>query len=109
MCDTVFHLLAYIAGVDYVAFEEIIMTISLSFGEAPVRGKRNGLGPQECFNVTIVGDVLVEYDETFELRLSSTDPDVVLMPNSTVVNIVNDDCKCVCVGGGGGGKTRRKK
>ena len=90
----------YVAGVDYVAFEEIIMTVSLTFDGAR-RKRLIAEQPEECFNVTIIGDVFVEFDETFELRLSTDDPDVTLMPNTSVVTIINDDCRwhvvCVCV------------
>ena len=87
-------------GVDYAEFEEIIMTISLTLGQEPARRKRVPQDPppavesgEYCFNVTIISDVLVEFDETFKLLLSTSDEDVTLFPNSTTINIINDDCK----------------
>lgn len=88
-------------GMDYAEFEEIIMTISLTFGEESARKKRVALpGPslpvasgEYCFNVTIISDLLVEFDETFKLLLSTSDDDITLFPNSTTINIINDDCK----------------
>ena len=73
------------------------MTVSLTFGEEAGRRKRivppPPVGSEECFNVTIISDIFVEFDETFELLLSTSDEDIALLPNSTTINIVNDDCK----------------
>ena len=74
-------------------FEEIIMTIDLTFERESVRRKRIAGGmEEECFNVTINGDVFVEFDETFELQLSTSDEDIALFPNSSTINIINNDC-----------------
>ena len=86
-------------GMDYAEFEEIIMTISLTLGDEPARKKRiaSPVLPREyCFNVTIISDVLVEFDEAFELLLSTSDEDITLFPNSTTINIINDDCELLC-------------
>ena len=84
-----------VGGADYVEFEKIIMTISLTFGEQPARKRRSvpPLGGDYCFDVTIISDVYVEFDETFELLLTTSDEDITLFPNSTTINIINDDCK----------------
>ena len=75
-------------------FKEIVMTITLTLGEDGAnRRKRVALGPQECFDVTIIADEIVEYDDTFTLHLSTSDSDISLFPNYTTIHIINDDCK----------------
>ena len=83
-------------GDDYVEFEEIIMTISVAFGNDAAQRKRMApMATQECFNVTIIADERVEFDEMFQLHLSTLDADIALFPNYTTIVISNDDCKSV--------------
>ena len=77
-------------GVDYAQFETVIMTISLKFDGGSI-SKRLIAGPS-CFYVASLPDELVEFDETFELQLSTDDPDIALFPNTTTINILNNDC-----------------
>lgn len=73
-------------------FEEIITTISLTFDGGNARKRRNTKPAEGCFYVNFTADVNVEFDETFELQLSTMDPDIALVPNRTTINIINNDC-----------------
>ena len=82
-------------------FREFVPTVDLLFqppspGYAAGRRKRMiSLPPsqQQCINITILSDDLVEYDEYFSLALSTADPDVSLMPATATVFILNNDCE----------------
>ena len=53
---------------------------------------------QQCFDVVIVPDNLVESDETFELTLTTTNEAITLTPATTVITVTNDDCELLfCV------------
>lgn len=87
------YLFISLGGVDYDQFEFITMTISLTFDEGGNKRRKRSLGGPYCFDVTFLPDDLVEFDETFELQLSTADPDIALFPNTTTVTIINNDCK----------------
>ena len=92
MTDGAIHSISS-GGVDYDQFEFVTMTISLTFGDGiDKRRKRSVSGPY-CFDVTFLPDDLVEFDETFELQLSTDDIDIALFPNTTTITILNNDCK----------------
>ncbi len=44
-----------------------------------------------CFNVTTVGDDLLEGNETLNLGLDTADENVILAPEMAVVTIVDND------------------
>ena len=52
---------------------------------------------QQCFDVVIVPDNLVESDETFELTLTTTNEAITLTPVTTVITVTNDDCELLFV------------
>ena len=83
-------------GVDYDEFGFVTMTISLTLGGDGARRRRRSIPAQPyCFNVTFLPDDLVEFDETFELRLSTDDADIDLFPNTTTITILNNDCEFI--------------
>ena len=49
------------------------------------------LQPLYCVNVTIKDDEYFEANETFELKLTCSNPSVILQPDEIKINIVNDD------------------
>lgn len=68
------------------------MTISLTFNEGGAKRRKRSISVPSCFDVTFLPDDLVEFDETFELHLSTNDPDIDLYPNATTITITNNDC-----------------
>ena len=44
-----------------------------------------------CVTVTIKPDTYFEGNHTFELKLTSSDPAVILHPDETEINIIDDD------------------
>jgi len=50
-------------------------------------------GSMECANISIVNDSRLEENETFDIELTSSDPDVVLGNNVTTIILVDDDGK----------------
>ena len=48
---------------------------------------------EQCFNVKILSDVLVENGEVFLVQLSTDDSGVVLNPEQVDVVILNNDCE----------------
>ena len=85
-------------GEDYEQIMEIVTTMDFVFGPEAVipygRRKRSSPPPvQQCTNVSIIADDIVEYDEYFRLYLSTEDPAVVLMPANATVVILNNDCE----------------
>ncbi len=61
---------------------------SATFG----RRKRQLPQSEQCVNVSILADYVVETDEYFSLVLSSVDPGVTLMPANATVVISDNDC-----------------
>ena len=53
---------------------------------------------QNCATITVGSDTILEDDESFSVVLTTTDPDVTISPNTTVVTITNDDSKYLCFG-----------
>ena len=71
------------------------MTISLTFDEGGAKRRKRSVSVPSCFSVTFLPDDLVEFDETFDLQLSTDDPDIALFPNTTTITITNNDCKLI--------------
>ena len=72
------------------------MTISLTFGDDGNNRRKRSIPDQPyCFNVSFLPDDFVEFDETFRLQLSTDDVDISLFPNTTIVTILNNDCKFI--------------
>ena len=46
---------------------------------------------RQCFNVTITDDNRYEFREQFQVNITTTDPQIDLMPNSVTVMIIDDD------------------
>ena len=53
--------------------------------------------PQQCRNISIVDDRVLESDEVFSVILTTVDLSVVLSPNITTVLIMDNDGMCVYV------------
>ena len=51
---------------------------------------------QECATITVGSDTTLEDDESFSVVLTTTDPNVSISRNTTVVTITNDDSKYLC-------------
>ena len=56
--------------------------------------KRSVSDNQQCIDVTILSDTIVEYEENFFLHLSTNDGQVMLYPDETEVVIVDNDSEC---------------
>ena len=52
---------------------------------------------RDCATITVVSDTTLEDDESFSVVLTTTDPDVIISRNTTVVTITNDDSKYLCL------------
>ena len=49
---------------------------------------------EQCAYITIVDDIILEYDEQFSVHLDThDDDDVKLLKNNATIDIVDDDCK----------------
>ena len=49
----------------------------------------------QCEDVPIQEDIILETNESFTVELSTTDPDVILDPQSATVTIMDDDSMCI--------------
>ena len=56
----------------------------------------NGL-QRDCATIMVRSDTILEEDENFSVVLTTTDPDVTINPNTTVVTLTNDDSKYLCL------------
>lgn len=45
----------------------------------------------QCTNITIINDMVLEVDEVFFVVLSSSEPRIIINPNTSVVTILDDD------------------
>ena len=63
--------------------------MSLSSVETFVAGSTDNA--TRCVNITILDDAALEGNQTFTLTLSTSDPDVVLGNNVTVITIEDND------------------
>ena len=52
---------------------------------------------RDCATITVVSDTTLEDDESFSVVLTTTDPDVIISPNTAFVTITNDDSKYLCL------------
>ena len=75
---------------DYNEILAQLITVELIFES---RRKRSVGSNEQCVNVTILSDDIVEDDEVFYAVLSTDDPVVMLYPNVTEITIINNDCK----------------
>ena len=48
---------------------------------------------QQCFDVGVIAENFVEFDETFEITLTTTNDAIALTPATTLITVTNDDCK----------------
>ena len=78
------------ANVDYSVILAELRALKFKF-----QRKRSvvSITEEQCFNVTILSDVLVEDDEVFFVQLSTDDGGVVLSPEQADVVIIDNDCK----------------
>ena len=51
----------------------------------------------QCVNISIVGDSILETNESFLANLTTDDPSIILSPSMATINILNDDSKYVYV------------
>ena len=71
---------SFSAGEDFVEITNQTLTFSNSSSN----------GTELCSNITIIDDMTFESNETFMVTLSSSDPDVRLLNNASVITIVED-------------------
>jgi len=45
----------------------------------------------QCTNITIINDMVLEVDEVFFVVLSSSEPRIIVNPNTSIVTILDDD------------------
>ena len=45
----------------------------------------------QCVSIVVTSDLTLEENETFLAVLNSSDPDVIIDPNTATVTILNDD------------------
>ena len=74
------HSSSAFAGHDYTGAS---MTLTMPAGSTS--------GVVKCMNISIIDDGALEVIETFTVTLTTTDPDVMLGKNKTVVTIMDDD------------------
>ena len=77
------------AGVDYDDVLQRLTTVEFMFE----RKKRNAISTDDvqCFNVTILSDIVVEDTEFFYAELSTDDRFVLLNPQHATIHIRSDD------------------
>ena len=54
------------------------------------RAVLSGSGPEWCFSMRIINDQILEGNETFMVIVTSTDPNVRILNNISVVSITDD-------------------
>ena len=82
------HVFIYFSGgVDY---SEVLAQLT-SFQFLFESRKRSVSSNEQCINVTIMSDDIVEDDEVFYALLSTDDPLVMLYPNASEITIINND------------------
>ncbi len=81
-------------GRDYTELMEVLSDVRLVFEATSqqIRRKRKG-GPEQCVNIAILADSIPEYDEEFQLMLTTADSAVILMPSNATVVIIDNDSK----------------
>ena len=47
----------------------------------------------QCVNISIVGDTILENNESFLANLTTDDPTIILSPSMAIINILNDESK----------------
>ena len=84
-------LIEYISSEDYDDILARLTKVEFVFEGS----KRSALDYQQCINITILSDDIVEYDESFYVQLTTDDEydQVILSPNEAEVIILNNDCK----------------
>ena len=73
-----------IARLDYQAVSEVLIFSQFS-------------SAVQCISVVITGDSVFEADETFNLNVASSNPQVNVSTPIISITIVNDDGRCVCI------------
>ena len=68
----------YTAGEDYIGIDTMLTFPNPS-----------NSGSKSCVNITIINDMVVESNETFSAILSTSDPNVRLQNNVSVITIVD--------------------
>ena len=79
MCCVILFL--FVTGEDYVSqtFQPLVFT---------------AVEIENCVDIEIVDDTIVETTEDFSLVLNTSEERVILSPNSTEIVITDNDCKC---------------
>ena len=73
------------AGVDYNISDPVTTALIFTAGDMS----------EQCAYITIVDDIILEYDEHFSVHLDThDDDDVKLLKKYATIIIVDDDCKC---------------
>ena len=67
-----------VGGQDYESFEEVLDSITLTFNRIQQTVKETAETNINCANVFIFADEILEGDETFQLRISEDEEDLVL-------------------------------
>ena len=83
-------LIVYETGVSIASGDFLSLVDQLTFNPG------NGF-QRDCATITVGSDAILEDDESFSVVLTTTDPDVTISPNTTVVTLTNDDGKYLCL------------
>ena len=77
----------------------IISTVQTDFKLNPITAQctfqPETVNQSQCINITIRSDVILEDDESFFVVLDSSEPQIILNPNTSVVTILDSNSKLV--------------
>ena len=77
----------------------IISTVQTDFELNPITAQRTfqpeTVNQSQCINITIRSDVILEDDESFFVVLDSSEPQIILNSNTSVVTILDSNSKLV--------------
>ena len=77
-------------------FLEVVTTVEFTFTQTLDGKRKRRTTSLECTTVSVLSDDIVEYDEYFQVMLSTADTGVILSPVNATIVILNNDCECMC-------------
>ena len=77
-------------------FLEVGTTVEFTFTQTLVGKRKRRTNSLECTTVSVLSDDVVEYDEYFQVMLSTADTDVTLSPANVTIVIFDNDRECLC-------------
>ena len=83
----IFHCTLFFYCTEPDDYSRVVTQITFSAG--------SGVGSQQCINVSIVNDNVVEMTEQFSLSLAAGQNSVIGFPDTATVEIIDDDCKSI--------------